>query len=304
MIESRYLIHFIEIADRKSYARAAKQLHLSQPALTRSIQKLEALLGVKLFHRGGKRISLTVFGETLLPRARRIVNSLNDTKQAISALKGLQIGELRVGFGPVYTDLIASSAISQFIKMYPGIKIRSSMGPWPEMIKALDDSIIDLFVGEISTIAGKKDYCCQSLKKRPAVYFCRAGHPAIQKEKIDVSVFSSYPLIAPQLPERLSFLVPRADEQPRKGTTPFHYSDIVCDSFQMMKQIVKESNAIGVIPKALIATELMQGTICAIPVQPKKLTSLGGIVYIADREPSPATMKFIKIVKNLDKELH
>ena len=303
MIESRYLIHFIEIAKRKSYARAAKQLHLSQPALTRSIQKLEALLAVKLFHRGGKRISLTVFGDALLPRARRIVNSLNDTKQAISALKGLQLGSCESALGRV-TDLIASSAISQFIETYPGIKIRSSMGPWSEMIKALDDSIIDLFIGEISTVTGKKAYCCQPLKKRPAVYFCRAGHPAFQKDKVDVSVFSSYPLVAPQLPERLSFLVHSVDEQPRKGTTPFHYSDIVCDSFQMMKQIVKESNAIGVIPKALIATELMQGTICAIPVQHKKLTSLGGIVYIADREPSPATMKFIKIVKNLDKELH
>jgi DNA-binding transcriptional LysR family regulator len=136
MLESRQLIHFLEIAKKGSFRSAAKELNLSQPAVSRSVQGLEALLGVKLFDRGRGKVKLTVFGEAILPRATTILNSIDDIRQLIEEMKGLKIGEFRVGFEPVYADLLAASSLSHFAKTYPGVRIQTRLGTFSELIAA------------------------------------------------------------------------------------------------------------------------------------------------------------------------
>jgi DNA-binding transcriptional LysR family regulator len=180
MIESRQLVQFLEIAKQNSFRAAAKELHLSQPALSRSIQRLEAFLGVKLFDRGSKKVNLTVFGEALLPRAATIVNSFHDANQLIDAMRGVKAGEFKVGFGPVYADLLAALSIGHYSKMYPRIKIHTLVGRFTELIEALSNGQIDIFVGDTSILAPRRKYWFVPLKERVAVYCCREKHPILQ----------------------------------------------------------------------------------------------------------------------------
>jgi len=303
MIESRHLVQFLEIAKQGSFRAAAKELNLSQPALSRSIQRLEELLGVKLFDRHLKKNPLTVFGEALLPRAANIVNSLLDANQLIEEMRGVKIGEFKVGFGPVYADLIAARSIGHFSRIYPKVKIHTLIGRFAELIEALDNGQIDIFVGEASILTPRNKYRIISLKKRVGVYCCRDNHPIFRSKSIDHSLVASYPLISCQLPIRLLPFVKEPSEAIRTEKQTFFYSEIVCDSYTISKQIAKNSDAICLIPKVLIASELERGEFRMIHFNHKKITTGSGIVRLAERDSPPAVEKYIEIVEGLDKQL-
>ena len=87
----------------------------------------------------------------------------------------------------------------------------------------------------------------------------------------------------------------------RKRTTV--NSDIVCDSFYVSKQIVKNSDVIGLIPESLIHRELERGELHILTYGDRKVTTLSGIVLLAERNPSPAVGKYIELIQELDTKL-
>ena len=88
---------FLAIVSRGSFSLAAEDLALTQPAVSKRLGTLERHLGVRLFNRIGRQVSLTEAGEALLPRARRLLAELEDTQRAIANLSGRVAGRLLVG---------------------------------------------------------------------------------------------------------------------------------------------------------------------------------------------------------------
>src|SRR5512145_1575812 len=102
-MELRQLISFERVADLGSFTRAARSLHLVQPALSQQIAALERELGVPLFHRGARGVRLTEAGERLLPYVRRILGELERAQQALGALRELRTGRVAFGLPPSAT---------------------------------------------------------------------------------------------------------------------------------------------------------------------------------------------------------
>lgn len=303
MIENKQLAHFLELAKQKNFRDAAKKLRLSQPALTRSIQRLEKLLAVKLFIRSAKQTTLTAYGEALLPRAANMLNSLSDVHQMLDNLKGLEVGEFRVGFGPTYADSIAARSIGRFSTLYPGIAIYTELGRFTELLEFLNAGKIDLYLGETSTLSPVKDYEIVPLKRRTALYYCRSDHPIFNLTTIDYRHISKYPLVSCQLPYRLlPHIKEHGDAFPGDEQT-FVYSNIVCDSFSICKNISLYSNAICLIPELLVTSELENGELRILDYKHEQITTQSGIVHLASRDLSPAAVRYIEIVREVDEQL-
>ena len=96
-METRHLKHFLAVAEWKNFTHAAQQLHIAQPALSISIKKFEQQLGVTLFKRDDRKVTLTHEGQVLLEHAKRIYQQIEDAQLAIDELKGLVKGEVRLG---------------------------------------------------------------------------------------------------------------------------------------------------------------------------------------------------------------
>jgi DNA-binding transcriptional LysR family regulator len=88
---------FLAVADSGSFSRAAEHLHLTQPAVSKRIAALESDLGMALFERVGRHVALTDAGQALLPRARGLLDELEDTRRALTNLSGRVAGRLRIG---------------------------------------------------------------------------------------------------------------------------------------------------------------------------------------------------------------
>lgn len=114
---------FLSVASQGSFSRAAEQLFLTQPAVSKRVASLEAELGTHLFDRIGHKPSLTEAGRTLLPRAERIVTSVNDCKRALADLSGDVSGELRIGTSHHIGLHRLPNILREFNQRYPGVEL-------------------------------------------------------------------------------------------------------------------------------------------------------------------------------------
>jgi LysR family cyn operon transcriptional activator len=120
-VELRQLRYFLAVADAVHFRRAAESLHVSQPTLSQQIRQLERELGTPLFDRIGRRVRLTVAGETFLRHARRVLHELEQAQVALLELDGLERGTLHVGAVQTLNTYLIPPIIARFAMAHPGV---------------------------------------------------------------------------------------------------------------------------------------------------------------------------------------
>ncbi|MHA3724533.1 LysR family transcriptional regulator [Leucobacter sp. HY1910] len=135
---------FIEVASLGHFTRAAEQLHLTQPSLSRQIAGLERDLGVDLFHRARGNIALTAAGERLLPLARRMLADADTARTEMAELAGLRAGRVRLGATPTLCTSLVAEALVGFHARYPGIDVELTERGSRTLISTLAEGGLDL----------------------------------------------------------------------------------------------------------------------------------------------------------------
>ena len=144
MIENRQLRYFVTAARLLHITRAAEALHIAQPALTRNIHQLEEELGVALFHRVRKRISLTEAGQTFLVEAERLLEQVEESMMAAQKAARGELGRLVIGFVSTAGLVAVPQLIAAFRKRYPGPMIVLKELESEELDLALRNGVVDV----------------------------------------------------------------------------------------------------------------------------------------------------------------
>jgi len=118
----RQLQIFLAAAAHSSFARAAEELHLTQPAVSMQMAQLAEVVGSALFERRGRKLALTQAGEVLVPYAERVGQTLREAGDALDALKGLRHGKLRIALVAT-TRYFAPRLLAQFRQEHPQIEL-------------------------------------------------------------------------------------------------------------------------------------------------------------------------------------
>lgn len=140
---------FQSVARNQSFTRAAKELKISQPAITKHIQELESMYKVRLFERtNGTQIRITSEGELLLAHADRIVEAFRQLEYEMNLLTARFTGELRVGASTTISQYILPPILAAFLKKFPELKLTVLSGNSLQIEKALLDKRIDLGIVE------------------------------------------------------------------------------------------------------------------------------------------------------------
>src|SRR6185503_9161813 len=143
MIEE--LRHFLLIADHGTFTEAARRAHLSQPALSASIKRLEDELGARLLHRGPGGAALTAAGAALAPRARAALAAV-DGRRAVAEVAGLHAGEVRLGAGATATTYRLPPVLAQFRRRHPGVRFLVREAYTDQLETMLHDGELDLAI--------------------------------------------------------------------------------------------------------------------------------------------------------------
>jgi DNA-binding transcriptional LysR family regulator len=123
-MHSRLLRHFLGVVEKRNITAAAEALHISQPALTRSIRQLEKTIGVPLFERLPTGVALTKQGEVLARRVKLMELEYRHALSEISALEQGVAGMLSIGAGPMWVSTILPGIVVAFHQQFPKVKVR------------------------------------------------------------------------------------------------------------------------------------------------------------------------------------
>lgn len=148
------LRHFALVAQHGTFTAAARHAHVTQPALTASIQRLEAQMGAKLFVRGPAGATLTAAGGALLPRARASLAALDEGRRAVAEVMGLAKGAVRVGAGATVCTYYLPRTLARFRARHPGVSILLREADPSGLLDALESGDLDLVI--VARVLGPK----------------------------------------------------------------------------------------------------------------------------------------------------
>lgn len=143
-VDTRVLRYFVAVAERLSFTRAARELFVSQPALSRQIRQLEEELGVPLFVRTGRDIQLTRAGAALLPAARRLVLDWREAVRSARSAAAAEAAVLRVGFVATVGGGLARRARAVFAGEHPGVVVEPKRFDWGGEAEALRQGLANV----------------------------------------------------------------------------------------------------------------------------------------------------------------
>lgn len=138
------LVYFLAVAEARHFTRAAEQVHVAQPSLSKQIHALESELGAELFSRARGNIALTPAGEALLPIAKRIVADVDTARLEVAELIGLRRGRVRVGATPSLCGSVFADVLKRFHDTYAGIRLLVTEGGSRDLVRELGRGALDL----------------------------------------------------------------------------------------------------------------------------------------------------------------
>ena len=299
MAELEQLRHLLALADCGSFRQAAKVLHLSQPALTKSIQRLEKLYGVKLFDRLAKSVVPTPAGMIAIEKARELIPRFEAIAREINSLNNLEGGSFIVGAGPIVAESFLAPAVVNLLQNHPQVFVKISLGSWRKLTKALFRQEIDFFIGDLADASLDSNLTIIELPPHPIVWFCRRDHPLCQKVKLSAMDMVQFPIIAPELaPWAVAWFQELTGK--KGGINPERqFLSVQCEHYPLIKQIVQSSLNLSAAPKGVISNELKGGMLAELTVDMPTMYSNAGIVFFRARTLHPGVKLLIDEILKL-----
>jgi DNA-binding transcriptional LysR family regulator len=303
-IDLRHMRHALALAEERNFGRAAERIGISQPTLSRSIQTLEEGIGSPLFDRFPRAVVPTEVGRVFLGRAESIVAEADDLEREMAAQLGLETGVLRVAVGPYVAAVLLGPILGRFSDRHPALRIEVAEVPGARMREVVGSGEVEVLVGEQALFRGEAQFICEPLRPRVGEYVCRAGHPLLERDSIDVQDILAYPLATTDIsPEAwVRILGEEAAE-----FDPVLLADrawkVRCQSLVAIAQLVTSSDAISMFSRAMIQRELEEGSLAVIPFEGTRPSADWAIIRRRGRTLSPAAEAFIEAVREADDEV-
>jgi DNA-binding transcriptional LysR family regulator len=298
-IELRLLRHALAVGRHGNFARAAEELHLTQPSLSRSVASLEQALGVSLFDRSHKGVTPTAFGRILMERAESVLDREADLRREIQLLAGLDTGTLEVAAGPYPGESTAAEAIARVTVAYPRLKIVLEVSSPEQVHQHVLEGKVD--VGVASTFAIEQDarVTVEPMPPRRIYMAARPSHPLAGVPQLTMDRVLEYPLVTTLLyGTHAATASGGSAAQGRKGFRP----PIMVDSVAVARAIARQSDAIVPATYRLLAPDLEAGHLVILDIHLRTFRSSHGIITLNDRSLSPAARLFVETLRVVEAE--
>ena len=300
-IEIRALRHFAMLCELGTFARAADALHLSQPALTRSIQALERRIGTPLVLRSSTGITPTDVGRVLALRAREILQLSEDLGRDLQLKGTLQSGQVAVGAGPYPAETTFVMALTRFVEAHPMVKVRLQVRAWDELLGRLRSRELDFFVAEISTMLREPDLVIEPLDEHPLYFAVRSDHPLAGSRGFSLTDVFDYPFVSmSRISPRILQPIMAAQRKAAGRLPPSHpFPAIESAPLAALKRMVAASDVIIAVPLPCIAEELEDGRIHLLGSEPW-LKLAYGVVTLKSHPMSAAATRLRELIRDAE----
>ncbi len=297
-ISTRYL-QFMAVAEHGSYRRAAAALHVSQPALTKSIQALESDIGHRLFDRESRGVRLTEFGRRVLSHAQQMLAAEQDLRHDLGLIAGLATGQLKVALGPYPSVVSGYGAAARISRQHPQLGIALQVANWRAVTAAVLARQAELGIAELSDAAAHPELQTELVGQHRAHFFCRPGHPVLQRAPCRWADLLQYPWSTTRLPPRIAQALPadlgRAGR--RDATTGDLVPAIELDVPMQLAAFTSDSDTLVLSTFARLESDLAARRLCVVLLALPPPIGEYGFIWTRRRSLSRAALAFMQAVR-------
>lgn len=281
----RHLEHFLAVAETGSFSRAAERLFLTQSALSRSIQALEAEVDGLLLDRVGKRNELTPLGRQVAERARRIVLEASEMRRGVELMRQSDAGVIRLGLGSGPGAILMTPLMCHMAQEHPKVRVSITRGPTELQLVQLRARQLDALVVDVRRVAPDEDLTIEPVAEMATGWICRAGHPLAQRRSVTLADMLAYPMATTPLSDEVARLLV-AQYGPQAN--PSQFTTLQCDDVGGLLEVVERTDAIFLGVQAAARERIEAGALSLLPVRPVlRGTASYAYVTLAGRTEAP-----------------
>jgi DNA-binding transcriptional LysR family regulator len=297
-IRLRHLQCFVAIAQERNLGRAAERLHLSQPAVSKTLAELESLAGARLVERGRHGASLSAAGEQFLRHAVGVTQALESAAASLVGGSAPSAAVLQVGALPTVASGLLPEAISRLHRLRPhaGLQLRTDANAG--LLSALRAGELDLVVGRMAEPAMMQGLSFELLYAESLALVVRPRHPLLSTGAGAGSLQAvlSYPLVVATV-----------------GTVPRHHTEVLLQSHglrlpsgctetlsvSVARLLARQSDAVWFTPERVAGDDLGQGWLQRLDVPTPGTAEPVGLLRRSASEPSELAQAFMAVLREL-----
>lgn len=280
------LEHFLALADTGSFSRASEKVHVTQPALSRSIQMLEQELGLPLVDRVGKRNELTPFGHAVLARAKRIVMEVDELKRSAVSMSGGIEGTVRLGVGSAPGALFSGPLLVHMLQSCPQVRTQLSGGSPEVQLAALRTRQVDALLMTYRAVPPREDLHIDVLPTLRSGFICRRGHPLASLARVRFADLGRYPLISTAVSDDIARAL---IERHGNRANPQGWVQAASEDIGGILEAVMATDALFLGVIAVARTQLQRGDLVEVTLSPATpLDARFAFVTLQGRAQAPA----------------
>ncbi|MFB5148503.1 pca operon transcription factor PcaQ [Burkholderia orbicola] len=294
-VKFRHLQCFLAVAQLGGVQKAAESLSITQPAVSKTIAELEAILGVKLFERGRHGAQPTREAQLFMPHANACVLALRQGVGLLAREGGAAAATLEIGMLPTVAASLAPALMKVLTARWPRIVVRIATAANAELLERLKAGAIECAIGRLSEPERMIGLAFEQLYNEPLVAVVRAGHPLLASAA-PAAELARYPVVLPPF----GTLIRQSAEQllGACGAPPLD-SFIEVLSVSVARALALENDAVWFVPLYAAEYDLSAGALARLPLPAAGTDEPVGLVLRTDAQPSPVARTLIDAVRDI-----
>ncbi len=293
-VKFRHLRTLVEVARQKSVGRAAEVLHVSQPAVTKTLRELESAIGATLVERDGRGIRITQFGEVFLQHAGASLAAIQRGIDSVARARANSGPPLRIGALPTVSARIMPTALERFLALRTGNPVKIVSGENVVLLEQLRLGQLDLVVGRLAAPEQMTGLSFSHLYTELVVFAVRRGHPLLARRRFDFARIRDYTVLMPTQGSIIRPFVERFLIAHGIGDLPVEI-ETVSDSFG--RTMIRQSDAIWVISEGVVAPDIESGEIGILPIDTSETRGAVGLTVRAGATEAPGERLLAQCVR-------
>lgn len=301
-MNARQFRQVVALAEVGSFRHAAVALKISQPALSKVVSALEKELGVRLFDRQPRGVSLTEFGRRVVAYGRALIAAEDDLFHDLALIAGLETGCVSVALSPYASIISGYPAAGRLLRSHPKLSVDLRVPHYRDGVRAVLEREVELGFTELAEASGNDALATELVGEHLARFFCRPDHPIlaiVARRPIGWRDMLAFPWATTRLPARVGALF--RELTGRAGKVDAATGDFVpAIQLEVPMQIATfafGTDALILAGYGLLEPEMRAGALVAVPMEDIAFRAGYGFLWLRHRSRSPATLAYMDAVR-------
>lgn len=289
---------FLSIAKNGNITKAANELMISQPGVSKSIKNLEDQLNCSLFIRSKSGVYLTEEGKMFYEKITNAMELIDNAEKSLMEMINMECGYINIGISNTLTRNFLLKYLKEFHTLYPKIKIKIFTNPTSELLIKARNGIIDFIILNLPYNI-PNDFSIKKLKAIQDCFVANSNYNYLKGKTISLNDLSNYPLILMSKGSNTRYFLDEFCLANNITLTP----EMELASYSLVTHFTKIGLGIGLVTKNFIKEELKKGELFEIDTIPKLNKRYIGLTYLKNKPLSHSAKKFLQIIEDEKKEL-